>query len=79
MIIIDNILISNEIIESHFQCNLAACKGACCWEGDFGAPLTDEEIQILKTEYTKLEAYLPEDSRQLIATNHFYKDYPEKI
>ena len=44
MIIIDEILISDAVIDEHFLCNLKACKGACCWEGDFGAPLEKEEM-----------------------------------
>lgn len=44
MIIIDNKLVSDEVIEEQFICNLSKCKGACCEEGDAGAPLTDEEL-----------------------------------
>ena len=32
-------LVSEEIIENNFHCNISACKGACCVEGDAGAPL----------------------------------------
>ena len=41
-------IISEEIIEKDFVCNLSACKGACCVDGDAGAPLEKEEIDILK-------------------------------
>ncbi len=43
MIEIDSVLISSEIMTERFVCNLNACKGACCWEGDYGAPVTDDE------------------------------------
>jgi hypothetical protein len=41
MIIVQDKLVSDELVEEHFICNLSACKGACCWEGDSGAPLED--------------------------------------
>ena len=44
MILIDDILISDDVIETQFVCNLKACKGACCIEGDSGAPVEEDEI-----------------------------------
>ena len=41
MIQIDDTIISEEILENNFVCNLNACKGACCVEGDAGAPVED--------------------------------------
>lgn len=41
---IDNILVSSDIITEYFCCDLNACKGICCVEGDAGAPVTLEEI-----------------------------------
>lgn len=43
MILIKNTIVSLEIIEKEFCCDLETCKGCCCIEGDAGAPLTDEE------------------------------------
>ncbi|MEM1001910.1 MAG: DUF3109 family protein [Bacteroidota bacterium] len=51
-------IVSEDIIEKEFVCNLSACKGACCVEGDAGAPLDEEEITILKDIYPKLKSYL---------------------
>ena len=51
-------IVSEEIIEKEFVCNLAACKGACCVEGEAGAPLTEEEVTILKDIYPKVKPYL---------------------
>ncbi|MGN0233723.1 MAG: DUF3109 family protein [Bacteroidaceae bacterium] len=42
---IDGILVSSDIITEHFCCDLDACKGVCCVEGDAGAPVTIEEIE----------------------------------
>jgi len=51
-------IVSEDIIEKEFVCNLAACKGACCVEGEAGAPLTVEEVTILKNIYPKVKPYL---------------------
>ncbi len=51
-------LISSDIIEEKFVCDLQACKGNCCVEGDSGAPLEDEEIEILKEIYPIVKPYM---------------------
>jgi Protein of unknown function (DUF3109) len=58
MIIIQDILVSEEIVEEEFLCNLSACKGACCWEGDAGAPLEKDELQILTRIYDEVKPFL---------------------
>ncbi|NDC41044.1 MAG: DUF3109 family protein, partial [Chitinophagia bacterium] len=45
MIAIGDVLISDQILEEQFVCDLEKCKGGCCVDGDCGAPLTDEEAQ----------------------------------
>lgn len=51
-------IVSEEIIENDFVCNLSACKGACCVDGDAGAPLSHEETQILVDIYPKVKPFL---------------------
>lgn len=58
MIELGKTIISQDIFEKDFVCNLSACKGACCIEGDGGAPVTQEEIKILEEIYPKVEPYL---------------------
>jgi len=58
MIAIDNVLLSDEIIEEHFVCDLEKCKGGCCVDGDCGAPLTKDETKILKRIYPQIKPYL---------------------
>ncbi len=60
MIIIDDILVSDEIKEIHFACNLSACSGDCCVDGDAGAPLTEEEISILEDDIDEVKPYMTE-------------------
>ncbi len=61
MIAIDNVLLSDEIVEEHFVCDLQKCKGGCCVDGDCGAPLTKDETKILKKIYPKIkDSLIPE-------------------
>lgn len=55
---LDRTIVSEEIIEKEFVCNLSACKGACCIDGDAGAPLEVDEVDILKEIYPKVKSYL---------------------
>lgn len=48
MIQIGDTVVSLEVIEQKFLCNLSACKGECCVEGDSGAPLEREEVKIIE-------------------------------
>lgn len=65
-VLVDEVLVSEEILKEVFTCDIAACKGACCVEGDFGAPLEPDERQILEDIYSKVEPYLPEKGKQAI-------------
>lgn len=58
MIAIDSVLLSDEIIEEQFVCDLEKCKGGCCVDGDCGAPLTKEETKIIKQIYPQIKNYL---------------------
>lgn len=51
-------IVSEDILEKEFVCNLSACKGACCVDGDAGAPLKKEETQILESIYDKVKPFL---------------------
>ncbi len=58
MIQIGQVLVSDEIVEKQFVCDLDRCKGGCCEEGDAGAPLDDEELEIILRVYDKIKSYL---------------------
>lgn len=51
-------IVSEDVLEKEFVCNLSACHGACCVDGDAGAPLNQEETQILKDIYAKVKPFL---------------------
>jgi len=58
MIQVEDKIISLDVFEKHFVCDLNACKGACCVEGDSGAPLLKEEEKILDEIYEKVKPYM---------------------
>lgn len=58
MIVIDDKIISDDVVEQQFVCDLNACKGACCVEGELGAPLNEEETKILEDIYETVKPYL---------------------
>ena len=58
MIVVDKVLISDEIAEAQFVCDLVKCKGGCCEEGDAGAPLESEELDIMVEVFEKVKPYL---------------------
>lgn len=60
MIAIDNKLISDEVIQEQFVCDLSKCKGGCCEDGDAGAPLEKWEMDKLKEYYEMIKPYMTE-------------------
>lgn len=58
MIAIDNTLVSEDLLDKKFVCDLNACKGACCVEGDSGAPLEEQEAKILDEIYDRVKPYM---------------------
>jgi hypothetical protein len=58
-------IVSEAILDNDFACNLSACKGACCIDGDAGAPLEESELEILKEIYPKIKSYLTEKGLKL--------------
>ncbi|WP_040279361.1 DUF3109 family protein [Psychroserpens damuponensis] len=59
-------IVSEDIIDKDFVCNLSACKGACCIDGDAGAPLDASEIEILKDIYPKVKPFLRQEGIEAI-------------
>lgn len=72
MILIDHTCISDDIEDQLFVCNLDKCKGACCVEGDSGAPLEADELAILEEIYPFVEPYLSEEGKAVISQEGVY-------
>ncbi len=62
MIVIDKVLVSDDVVEKQFVCDLAKCKGGCCEDGDAGAPLDNKELDVILEVYEQVKSYLAEAS-----------------
>lgn len=75
MIEVGNVLVHEDIIRNEFVCNLSKCKGACCIEGNAGAPLMDNETEILLEIYQDVKPFLSEEGIKAIESQGaFIKD-----
>ena len=72
MIAIDDILISDQVVEEQFVCDLDKCKGGCCVDGDAGAPLENDELKELNAVYNEVFPYLSEEAKKIIETRGKY-------
>ena len=69
MIQIEDKIISLDIFKTYFFCDLSACKGSCCVEGDSGAPLLYEEKKILEEIYEKVKPYMSKEGKAEVEKN----------
>lgn len=69
---IDKTIVSEEIISNDFVCNLSACKGACCIDGEAGAPLEESELSILESIYPSVKPYLRPEGLAAIEAQGVY-------
>jgi hypothetical protein len=73
MIAIDQILVSEDLFSKKFVCELSSCHGACCVQGDSGAPLEAEEIEELKKVLPMAEKYMTEEGKKEIRERGVYE------
>ncbi|MBL4707568.1 MAG: DUF3109 family protein [Flavobacteriales bacterium] len=66
MIQVENVILSEALFEEHFACDLSACKGACCIEGDAGAPVEIEEISQIESNLEGIIPFLTEKGKKSI-------------
>ena len=66
MLVIDDKTVSNDLIDVNFVCNLKKCKGACCVEGDAGAPLLEEEISLLEDSLDEVKTHMTEKGLEVV-------------
>lgn len=60
MLIVESAIVSEDIAEKCFACDLKACKGECCVEGDCGAPILEEEVPVLERILPEVKPYMTE-------------------
>ncbi len=71
MMQVGNCIVGTELLEEHFLCNLDSCKGHCCVEGEAGAPLEHEEVELIEKYYPKFERYLRDEAIKEIKKNGY--------
>jgi len=71
MIEIDDKIVSSDLLRECFACDLGKCKGICCVEGDAGAPLELDEVDLLEEEYENYAPYMTEQGRQEVERQGF--------
>jgi len=74
MIANDHILISDDLKSVYFSCDLPECKGACCVEGDAGAPLEEEEIALIEDHFEEIRSFMTVNGLIEVETNGVF-DY----
>jgi hypothetical protein len=68
---IDDKIVSTDILSECFACDLGKCKGICCVEGDAGAPLEIDEVDILEEEYPNYAPYMTAEGRAEVERQGF--------
>ena len=81
MIAIDNKLVSDELVEEQFVCDLIKCKGGCCVDGDAGAPLDESEKEKIEEDekILELQIILNKYVKAKIAKGKGYETISEEV
>lgn len=72
MIEIEDKIISDDLFEKKFVCDLQKCKGVCCVEGDSGAPLTKKEILDIDKNISKIKTEMSPTGLSILEKKDFY-------
>ena len=75
MIQIGDTVVSELLLENKFVCNLNACKGACCVEGDAGAPLEEDELEELENAFPHVKEYLSSKALEALEEDLYTVDH----
>ena len=60
MIEIEDKIISDDVFLTQFACDLYKCKGACCVEGDSGAPISNKEVRSIENDLKNIKPFMSE-------------------
>jgi hypothetical protein len=74
MFVVNDILVSDEVATHSFFCNLGGCLGACCVQGDSGAPLEESELELLEAVIPVTRKYLSPEALQVIDTKGCWEE-----
>jgi len=73
-----NTLLSDELFTQKFVCDLNACKGACCVEGDRGAPLNAKDIEDIQRNIELIKPYMTRKGLELLKFEGFAEGFDER-
>jgi hypothetical protein len=76
MIVLEDTLISEDILETNFVCQLDKCKGACCVKGDYGAPLEESEINQIEQNLPAIKSFMSVEGLALLNEKGFSETDP---
>ena len=72
-VIIDDKIVSPEILTEYFACDYAVCGGACCIIGDSGAPMEEDEPGRIESNYEKFSPLMSPEGRAAVAEKGFFE------
>lgn len=73
LIVIEKVLISDDVLEEQFLCDLEKCKGACCEDGDAGAPLENAELDEVRSAFESIVPFLTQDGLRELERTGLYR------
>jgi hypothetical protein len=76
MILIDNVIVSDEVRDEYFCCDLQDCRGACCIEGNAGAPLEESEISALEDYIDRIMPFMNPEGVKIVQKSGVF-DYDQ--
>ena len=77
MIVLEHTVLSDDIAEKEFVCDLVKCKGACCSEGDYGAPLDTEELDVMAAALETVRPYMSAAGIKAVEKQGHYTTDPD--
>lgn len=72
MIEIDDAIVSTDILTECFLCDLSVCHGECCVEGNAGAPLDEDELEVLEQQWDNYAPFMTKEGREVIEREGFF-------
>lgn len=74
MVVVGDVIVSDEVVIEKFICKLSACQGGCCVEGDEGAPLDENEIGEMEDCLDEVKPYMTPEGLAVVEKNGVF-DY----
>lgn len=70
---IGDILVSEDVVTEYFSCDYAVCRGACCIEGDSGAPVDEDELERIERDYPVFSPLMRDQGRRAVDAKGFFE------